>query len=52
MSIQISPFGNCYLKNYELHYLADSQNKLKSTAGKSLQYKTPLQVFILNFKPN
>lgn len=40
------------LKNYETQYFVDIQNKLNNRPRKSLGYKTPLQVFIHNFKPN
>ena len=40
------------LKNYELQYFVDIQNKLNNRPRKSLGYKSPLQVFIHNFKPN
>lgn len=38
--------------NYEIQYFVDITNKLNNRPRKLLGYKTPLQVFIANFKPN
>ena len=40
------------LKKYEIQFFVEIQNKLNNRPRKSLNYKTPLQVFIANFKPN
>ena len=40
------------LKNYETQYFVEIQNKLNNRPRKKLNFKTPLQVFINNFKPN
>jgi IS30 family transposase len=39
-------------KNYEPEYFVQIQKKLNNRPRKSLEYKSPLQVFMANFKPN
>ncbi len=39
-------------KNYETQYFVEITNKLNNRPKKLLGYKTPLQVFMANFKPN
>ncbi len=39
-------------KNYETQYFVEITNKLNNRPRKLLGYKTPLQVFIANFKSN
>ncbi len=39
-------------KNYETQYFVEITNKLNNRPRKLLGYKTPLQVFMANFKPN
>lgn len=40
------------LKHYEVQFFVDTQNKLNNRPRKSIGFKTPLQAFIHNFKPN
>lgn len=40
------------LKKYDTQYFVEIQNKLNNRPRKKLNYKTPLQIFINNFKPN
>jgi IS30 family transposase len=40
------------LNNYDIQYFLTITNKLNNRPRKLLNYKTPLQVFIANFKPN
>lgn len=40
------------LKQFDNNYYVQIQNKLNNRPRKSLGYKTPLQTFIANFKPN
>jgi len=40
------------LDNYDIQYFVDITNRLNNRPRKLLNYKTPLQVFMANFKPN